>query len=284
VTPSGITPPARGDDASKIQAAIKACAAGQFVQLGSGTFQLDITENIWLNKGIVLRGTGSCTNASSPYCSTVINTYNGPLANYASPAVCGVSGAGTTCPNPSAGLINVGPASGPYGYGWTGYAAAPTDIDPSKVNAGAKLAADVAQGATTVQVASTVNFSVGGWVLIDEAPALVSTTHPTGGANVQASPEWLNTSGSPAVMRMAKPDGGCTYGFCTDRDNGELHLVKAFGAGPCPGTACTLTFDDPLTIAFRQSGGHDARVYWPTLHSANRAQPFITRAGVEIWR
>ena len=61
VTPSGITPPAKGDDASKIQAAIKACAAGQFVQLGAGTFQLDITENIWLNKGIVLRGTGCCT-------------------------------------------------------------------------------------------------------------------------------------------------------------------------------------------------------------------------------
>ena len=120
VTPSGITPPAKGDDASKIQAAIKACAAGQFVQLGAGTFQLDITENIWLNKGIVLRGTGSCTNASSPYCSTVINTYNGPLANYVSPAACGVSGAGTTCPNPAAGLINVGPASGAV-WIWLGW-------------------------------------------------------------------------------------------------------------------------------------------------------------------
>ena len=28
-----------------------------------------------------------------------------------------------------------------------------------------------------------------------------------------------------------------------------------------PGDGCTLTFDDPLTIAFRQSGSHNAQVY-----------------------
>ena len=53
---------------------------------------------------------------------------------------------------------------------------------------------------------------------------------------------------------------GCWHSYC-DRPTAELHKVASIGSGACPGTGCTLTFDDPLTIAFRQSGSHNAQVY-----------------------
>jgi hypothetical protein len=285
ISPTGITPPASGDDADKIQAAINACPSGEVVSLGAGTFNLDVnTENIFLDKSIVLRGTGLCTNAASPYCSTVIQYVNGPLPTYNSTPQCGVSTAKeSACPNASAGMINVGPASGPFGYGWSGFAAAATQDNPTTEKIGTTLAADVAQGATTVQLTSTTNFKVGGWALIDEAPELVTTTNPAKGqASIPASAEFLQTTGSPVVMRMANPDSGnCTYGFCTNRINAEIHQITAVGAGPCPGVNCTVTFDDPLTMPYRISDSHDARMYWPTQHSVNTAMPFLTNAGVE---
>ena len=39
-----------------------------------------------------------------------------------------------------------------------------------------------------------------------------------------------------------------------DRPTGEVHQITALGS-PCPGANCTITFSDPLTVAFRQSGG-----------------------------
>ena len=68
------------DDLANIQNAINNCPAGQVVQLGAGTFTISMSENIYLDRGITLRGSGTCTNSSSPYCPTVINVYNGLLA------------------------------------------------------------------------------------------------------------------------------------------------------------------------------------------------------------
>ena len=89
---------------------------------------------------------------------------------------------------------------------------------------------------------------------------------------VWAASDWLSSSGSPATGRVmwakSKNVGGwdfgsyypyqaetagCWFSFC-DRVTAELHKIAAIGTG-------TLTFDDPLTIAFRQSGGHNAQVY-----------------------
>ena len=119
------------------------------------------------------------------------------------------------------------------------------------------------------------------WVLIDEDPQVVSTANPTGGANVEASSDWLSSSGSPATMRMEGGDIPNAWSFNPNRVNAELHLVTAIGAGPCPGANCTLTFDDPLTLAFRESGSHNAQVYWPTLCCGGASNPFLQQAGVE---
>jgi FG-GAP-like repeat/FG-GAP repeat len=311
VTPSGITPPATGDDASKINAAIAACAAGQVVLLGAGTFQLDVSENIVIDKSITLRGTGTCNVTSlganpettgGPFCPTMVQYRNGTWPVQNGPSCGSTTGTppnGTapatlgSCPNEFCALICMQPSSAALtNFGWGGCLL--NGGDPTQSNCGTLLAVDAAQGTTTVQVASTANFSVGMWVMIDERPQWVTAANPTGhgNASVKASSDWLSTSPSPATARLARPDGGCdsNYGLCsnaagTDRFNHEIHLVSAIGAGPCPGTNCTLTFDSPLTLAFRQSNDpstgatFDARVYWPQASGVNT--PFLQQAGVE---
>ncbi len=296
VTASGLVPPQAGDDASKLTAAIAACTPGQFVLMGAGTFNYALSQQpIVINKGITLRGNGApvgtCNAATGTPCwPTVLQTYDGPQPKYASPAQCGVTiGTTTNCPNTS-GFFMMAP-NGPFDFGWAG--CNPSIANPTASSCGSALAVDAAQGATTVQVAQTSGFSVGMWVLIDEYPAMVTTTNPVPGqASILASPEFLTASASPAVMRLANPDGGnnmaaCTsggnpgYSFCINRLNQEIHRVASIGAGPCPGAACTLTFDSPLSLAFRQSGSHDARVYWPTKQSSNTANPFVEQAGIE---
>ena len=63
--------------------------------------------------------------------------------------------------------------------------------------------------------------------------------------------------------------------------NQEIKLITAIGAGPCPGMNCTISFDSPLTIAFRQSAGHASQAYWPTACCSTTYMPFVTQAGVE---
>src|SRR5262249_51782346 len=125
------------------------------------------------------------------------------------------------------------------------------------------LAADAVQGATTVQVNSTSNFSVGMWVLIDEASGGAYQTDPEGFGQVWAASDAFNSSPSPATGRViwekhnpsqsfddfsssqypyTVNSTGCYFSFC-DRPTSEVHLITAIGAGPCPGTNCTLTFD-----------------------------------------
>jgi hypothetical protein len=63
-----------------------------------------------------------------------------------------------------------------------------------------------------------------------------------------------------------------------------LHKIASIGAGTCPGTGCTLTFDDPLTVAFRESGNHNAQVYsGPYSNQQGTGSPmsFLQNAGVE---
>ena len=134
-------------------------------------------------------------------------------------------------------MILIAPVSPDYNYSW----AQCGNIGGSLGTGGGAtpLTADAAQGQTTIEVTSTSNFSVGQWVLIDEAS----------GAGWVADP--LNaTTGFGSVW----------FSYC-DRPTAELHKIASIGAGPCPGSGCTLTFDDPLTIAFRQSGNHNAQVY-----------------------
>jgi len=268
------------DDYNDIQNAINACPAGELVQLAAGAFSIKIADMpIHIPTGITLRGTGNCSGTSSPYCQTSISVMDGALAYTG--GMCGTSTSNeVACPNGGQPEILMSPVLPDYNYSWdqcgnvggsvgTGCGATP-------------LAADAAQGQTTIQVTSTSGFTVGSWVLIDEASGAGWVADPmnqwTGNGSVWASSDWLSSSGNPATGRVlwAKAENnawdfgssypyqantpGCWYTYC-DRVTSELHTIAAIGAGPCPGTNCTLTFDDPLTVAFRESGNHNAQVY-----------------------
>jgi hypothetical protein len=269
------------DDYTNIQNAINNCPAGEVVQLAAGAFSIKLADMpIHIATGISLRGTGACTGSSSPYCQTSISVIDGALAYTG--GMCGTSTSSeVTCPNGGQPEVLIGPVLPDYNYSWetcgnvganlgTGCGATP-------------LAADAAQGQTTIQVTSTSGFTVGSWILIDEASGAGWVADPmnqfTGNGSVWAASDWLSSSGSPATGRVlwSKAENtswdfgsteypyqanstGCWYSYC-DRVTQELHKIASIGAGPCPGANCTLTFDDPLTIAFRESGGHNAQVY-----------------------
>jgi hypothetical protein len=133
------------DDAPNINTAITNCTAGQVVQLGAGTFsvysQASGHSPINLNKGVTLRGTGTCTNASTPYCSTVINLADGTIPFG---TTCGTQNA---CDNNNAPAIVAG-VSQQY-LRWSKCDAGSTLNCSSAIS----VAADLAQGATSVQVA-----------------------------------------------------------------------------------------------------------------------------------
>jgi hypothetical protein len=288
------------DDLSNIQTAINGCPVGQVVQLGSAScspscvFSITMSEFISLNKGVTLRGYGTCNNAGSPYCPTMIQVSNGVLPTYENGGVCGTDTSHRVAcvSNP---VIFMSPMSGTlYDYGWSGC------NHNAVCNGGTRLAADAAQGAATVQVTSTSGFAAGMWVLVDEASGAGWQTDPINAGQVWAASDWLSSSSSPATGRVAwqkhnpalgiddfssgqlpstADSAGCWYSNC-DRPTAELHLVKSIGAGPCPGTGCTLTFDDPLTVAFRVSG-HQAAVYYPSRQLSSTALPFLQQAGVE---
>ena len=69
------------DDSTQINNAIASCPAGDVLMLAAGTFTIKEGNHIDISKGITLRGTGSCSNASSPYCSTVITMQGGAVMN-----------------------------------------------------------------------------------------------------------------------------------------------------------------------------------------------------------
>ena len=250
------------DDLTQINNAIASCPAGDVLMLAAGTFTIKEGNHIDISKGITLRGTGSCSNASSPYCSTVITMQGGAVMN------------SYTCGSASCAYlptIIVGPPL--WTDSWT-----PTT-----------LTADAAQGSTSVQVTSTAGFTVGQWVLIDEASGAAYQTDPEGYGQIWAAPDWLSSSGTPATGRVAwqkhnpsqgwddfssseypyqSGTTGCYYSIC-DRPTAELHHITAINT-----SAKTITFDDPLTIAYRSSGGHKAQLYHPS-------RAFVQNAGVE---
>jgi hypothetical protein len=249
-------------DATNINNAIAACPAGDVLMLAAGTFTVKNGEIINLNKSVTLRGANACNGSVSPYCLTVIDEANGAVMNSYN---CAQSNCVYTP------LILVGPPL--WTNSWT-----PTT-----------LTADAAQGATSLQVTSTTGFAVGEWVLIDEASSAAYQTDPEGYGQIWAASDWLSPTGAPATGRVAwqkhnpsrswddfsssqypyqSGTTGCYYSLC-DRPTAELHRITAINAG-----AKTITFDDPLTIAYRESGGHKAQLYYPS-------RAFVQNAGVE---
>jgi hypothetical protein len=286
------------DDFTNIQNAINKCPAGQVVQLGVGAFTVHMADlPIQISTGIVLRGLGNCNGSSVPYCQTSITVANG-LLKFTGGA-CGTSTSAEVSCTGYPGII-VSPG-GLYNWSWAQCGNSGTIATSCGA---APLAVDAAQGQTTIQISSTTNYSVGMWVLIDEASGAGWVKDPlnawTKFGSVWAASDWLSSSGSPATGRVmwSKSENGsgwdfgssypyqagsvgCWFSFC-DRPTAELHRITSIGAGPCPGPKCTLTFDDPLTVAFRQSGGHNAQVYWPSDNqSGSSVGSLTTYAGIE---
>jgi hypothetical protein len=280
INPSLVTPPATGDDADNIAVAIAACSAGDFVQLGSGTFVLDTSEYILLNKGVSIRGTGTCGGSSSPYCATVLTYRNGTVPYYATDAAhnCGTgSGPFTFASCGTLPMIYIAP-EGQNEQRWGGANCNNSSSATGCTNSVA-LTADAAQGDTLIHVASTSGFSVGQWIRIDEASGAVTQSNPANNpsSTMFAAPDAVNTSGSPATGKIvyagASVEYGGLYGALYDRETSELKKISAIGSG-------TITFDSPLTIAFRSSGNYHAQIYAP-FDASGVAEPFLTGAGVE---
>jgi hypothetical protein len=157
------------DDFTNTQNAINKCPAGEVVQLGAGAFTVHLADlPIQISTGIMLHGTGACSGSRSPYCETSISVTDGLQPYRPGGPRCGTSTSSErSCPNGGPPIIQISPVKPGYNYSWAkcrnvGFAVA--------TNCGAApLAADAAQGQTKIQVNSTTNFSVGMWVLIDEA-------------------------------------------------------------------------------------------------------------------
>lgn len=234
---------------------------------------------ITIPNGISLRGADTCPGNISNYpagvCGTQIVVYDGLQAYQNGGPLCGTSvAAATACPNGGQPVILMAPINPDYNWGWNACANPGGTVG---TGCGATpLTADAAQGQTTISVSSTANFSVGMWVLIDEASGAGWQVDPdtanTGFGHVWAAPEWAAGGFSVANGRVLWSKGetlpgtggfswdfpsgsypyqtssvGCyPYNYC-DRPTSELHKISAIGSG-------TLTFDDPLTIAYRVSG------------------------------
>lgn len=286
---STVTPIGGGSsDAAHIQAAIDACTAGQFVQL-SGALSVNLADlPIVIYKGITLRGTtctGSTMAINTPYCATSISVHDGTLAYTG--GNCGVSAPGSACPGGSPVLM-LYPDSNPATlWSWAQCSNTSGSSSSTGVGCGAvTLTADAKQGDTTISVSSTTGFTVGDWVLIDEASNSSFQPDPTGAcSSIYGTAGVLGTTASPATSKIIweqfcpSPGGSSSYcdryGYC-DRVVAELHKISAIGSG-------TFTFDSPLTIAFRQSGSHNAQVYLGPYYnqSGTGAHGMLEQAGVE---
>lgn len=293
VSPSGhLTPPVSGDDWTLITAAITACAANGVVQLSAGKFYLSNTQTILLNKSITLRGTGDCSQAAGgeppvAYCQTELYVYNGMLQTYAAGSACGATAPGLSPCQGSAihTTIQMGQDPGSNLW-WSG-----CQYGINVTGCGATVVNSVAKGDTTVQVSSQTHFSVGQAIRIDEMSGAITQTNPanTSGslaANLFGAADYNGAPTNAPTGRIVYGPGdtgvedGQAYGAQLDRETSEIKQIASMGAGPCPGTNCTLTFDSPLTIAFRAGSPHFAQVYWPTDENGT-ATPFIKSVGVE---
>ena len=244
--------PSGGDDTSAIQAAINACPANDFVLLSVGTFTINGPNFAKINKSITVRGSGPC--------ASVYGKHNSG-AYPATPSMTGCT------------LIrrSNGASVGVQGPGWSPHFVMGSDIYNIWVGTTTNLAADGAAGVNTIQVASTTGFAKGNLALIDET------------SNFGWQPSWIWSGekqwSSPDYligMRIQNPTCQSPYHFCNggstpptipcwfsftnsggatecDRYTREVKLIASVGAGPCPGTNCTITFNSPLTATFRTS-------------------------------
>ena len=224
------------DDTANIQNAINACPLGQVVSLAAATFTIAEGNYVQLDRGVTLRGAGAG--------STVLTRTGGATLNSDNPGA---------KPSP---MILAGPQL--YNNNQTAVA----------------LTADAAQGATSIQVASTTGFSVGQIVLLDEASGAGWQPDRIWAGNgypqIWASPDyrvvWQKHSPNYTYVDDFGPNeypyqagtAGCWFSNC-DRPTNEIKQISAISGN-------TITFNSPMTISYRVS--HAAQLhYYQTPHT-----------------
>lgn len=231
------------DDTNRIQNAINNCPLGQVVSLAAGVFTVAEGNYVMINKGITLRGGG-------PSVTTLRRT------DGASPGSYRPGG------NPSP-MIIVGPMR------W------------NNDSAFTPLTADAIVGATTVQVASAAELSVGQIVLLDEASGAGWQTDVEGLGQIWASPDyrvvwqkhnpsrsWDDFSATSYPYQSGT--AGCWFSNC-DRPTSEIKQISAISDNG-------ITFDSPVTISYRV--GHQAALHhWRNSHTRNAGVEDLTLEG-----
>jgi hypothetical protein len=224
------------DDTANVQNAIEACPLGQVVSLAAGTFTIAEGSFIQLDRGVTLRGAGAG--------STILTRTGGATLNSDNPG---------NNPTP---MILAGPTR--YNNNQTAVA----------------LTADAAQGATSIQVASTAGLSVGQIVLLDEASGagwqLDRIWANNGYPRIWASPDyrvvWQKHNPNytyvddfgPSEYPYQAGTAGCWFSNC-DRPTNEIKQISAISGN-------TITFNSPITISYRVS--HTAQLhYYQTPHT-----------------
>ena len=247
------------DDTANIQNAVTACPAGQVVTLSAGAFTIAEGNSILLNKGVTLRGAGPCAGNSASSCTRIRRTNGCQPLSPKSNGNCGGK------PSP---FIIVGPEQ--YNDWVTS----------------TNLAADAAQGAKSVQVASASGFAVGQTVLLDElSNAGWQPDVGVGGASkIWAAsdyrvvwqkhnpPQGYDDLASGQYPHQAKT-AGCWFNTpeapngtqrC-DRTTSELKKITRISGR-------TITFDSPITISYRTANAAQLSHY---------RMAFTANAGVE---
>jgi hypothetical protein len=216
------------DDTTNIQNAIDRCPEGQVVKLAAGSYTVAEGNQILLNKGITLRGSGAGI-------TTLTRTGGATLGNYYP----------GSSPSP---MILVGKQR------WNNWAGGHTT-----------LLEDVAAGATSVKVANASGFAIGQLVLLDETSGAGWIPDPLQRGQVWASADkrviWqkhnprIDTDDFGSNQYPSDPgSAGCWFAEC-DRPTNEMHQIAAISGN-------TITFDSPVTISYRTA--HQAWLYyWP---------------------
>ena len=256
------------DDTTNIQNAVNACPAGQVVSLSAGTFTVTEGNFILLNSGITLRGAGPCAGNSASTCTLIQRTNGCQALSRSSNGNCGS--------NPTPFII-----VGPEEYNdWV---------------TSTNLAADAAQGAKSVQVASASGFAVGQTVLLDEMSN--AGWQPDVGVG-GASKVWAASDYRVTWQKHNPPQGfddfssgqypyqnntaGCWFSTpeapsgtnqrC-DRTTSEIKRISAI-------SGTTITFDSPITISYRVANTAQLS-YYQMAFTANAGVEDMTLSGAD---
>jgi hypothetical protein len=216
------------------------------VQLAAGTFLINKGNFVLINKAITLRGAGpgqttlAKTDGAKPFPQIAVGQTPSPL-------------------------VIVGPSRWGPGNG-----------DNVGVVGSGNLTADAVKGANSVTVASTIGFSAGQIVLLDEASGADWQSDPLGRGQIWAAPDWrvVWQKHNPSIKNVDDfaPDafprtpGTAGQWFSRlDRPTSEIKQIASV-------SGFTVTFTTPIHISYRTNHAAQLSYYGP---------PHVKFAGVE---